>query len=461
MSYSFPSELDFHMLSKMYPSQKTEYRKQPYNQSSFTPGSGAMAQIILQKSERTFANPATMVLNFNVQMTYSVGTTEATTANACAVILGNAWSAWSRYATMQSGGQMIDQIDRPAQLVQKILDATLTPFEKQGMINLGFHDNQPYTNLGCVVPLPGLANSVGNVANVSFSIPLIGALSSSSKMIPMFVNDIELQFTVNSANDFIRFLGANNTVVVGTATAVINNVELVCETLTLEESSFRELIANYPQVLNVKSQSYSYASGPAIATSGPTTLDYNVPFSLNSLKQFFWWTVPSDAVTPYDSVSPNLQNWNLVLGSTSYPQQAVKVTSVAEAYYQVMKSFGSVYTAGHSGSARRRDFAQASTTVAGSEYDAYSITALAADSVIAGTQTSARAKWQQVLDLEVLNNLKESLYSGINTRGGSNLLRLNISRATKANTTLSLHMYACFDIILNFDYVNGVITYSS
>ena len=460
MSYSFPSELDFHMLSKMYPSQKTEYRKQPYNQSSFTPSSGAMAQIILQKSERTFANPATMVLNFNVQMTYSVGSTQADGTNSCAVILGNAWSAWSRYATMQSGGQMIDQIDRPAQLVQKILDATLSPDEKRGMINLGFHEVQPYGNLGYVVPLSGAINSTGNVANVSFSIPLLGALSSTSKMIPMFVNDIELQFTVNSLNDFIRFLGSANTVVTGTATAIINNVELVCETLTLEDASFRELITNYPQVLNVKSQSYSYASGQAIATSGPTTLDYNVPFSLNSLKQFIWWTVPSDAPTPFDSVNPNLQNWNLVLGSTSYPQQAVKATSVAEVYYQVMKSFGSVYSGGHSGSARRRDFARAST--AGGEYtdyDATLITNVTPATALAGTLASA--KWQQVLDLEVLNNLKESLYSGINTRGGSNLLRLNISRATKANTTLSLHMYACFDIILNFDYVNGVITYSS
>lgn len=464
MSYSFPSELDFHMLSKMYPSTKTEYRKQPFNQSSFTPGTGAIAQVMLHKSERTFMNPQTAVLTFRVNCLFDVGALAggATTGNTAVFLVGNAWNAWSRYTSAQNGAQMLDQIERPGQLVSKILDMTMSADEKRAMVNMGFNEENPFTNIGHSRMVAGGANTTNNSFVMgTYSIPLLGCLSSASKLIPMFAGDIELQFTVNALNDFIRLVspatGATN------LRATIDQVELVCETLTLEEASFRELIADYPNVLNVKSQSYSYASGQALPAQASGTTDITVPFSLNSLKQLLWWTVPANAQTPLDSVCPNLTNWNLIIGSTSYPQQSVKASSVAESYYQNKKAFGSVYSAGHSGSARRTEFARAST--AQGEYNAYidgspGANPLSYGFVISNISTTSGAKWVQCLDLEVLNNLKESLYSGINTRGSTNTLRLNIGSAL-SNNTHAVHIYACYDVILNFDYVNGVITYSS
>lgn len=455
MSYSFPSELDFHMLSKMYPSTKTEYRKQPFNQSSFLAGSGSIAQVMLHKTERTFMNPQTAVLTFRVSGLFDVGTTAATAADSIAYFVGNAWSAWSRYTSQQSGGQMIDQIDRPNLLVSKILDMTLSADEKRAMVNMGFNETNPFANIGQSKTIAGAINSTNNAFVMgTYSIPLIGSLGSASKLIPMFAGDIELDFTINAVSEILKIVtpanGATNLRV------TIDQVELVCETLTLEEASFRELISNYPNVLNVKSQSYSYASGQALPSGYLGTTDITVPFSLNSLKQILWWTTPSDVLLPNESVNPNLTNWNLIIGSTSYPQQPVKASSVAECYYQNIKAFGSVYSAGHSGSARRTEFARASATQG--EYTAYNTTALTFANINAATAPAS--KWAQCLDLEVLNNLKESLYSGVSTRGSTNSLRLNIGTALAA-VTHAVHVYACYDVILNFDYVNGVITYSS
>ena len=38
-------------------------------------------------------------------------------------------------------------------------------------------------------------------------------------------------------------------------------------------------------------------------------------------------------------------------------------------------------------------------------------------------------KWYQALDLVIINSLKETLYTGISTKGSTNTLRLNIGLA--------------------------------
>ena len=65
-------------------------------------------------------------------------------------------------------------------------------------------------------------------------------------------------------------------------------------------------------------------------------------------------------------------------------------------------------------------------------------------------------KWYQALDLEIINSLKETLYTGISTKGSTNTLRLNVSRALAAQSH-AVHFYSCFDVILEFDYANEMI----
>jgi hypothetical protein len=121
-----------------------------------------------------------------------------------------------------------------------------------------------------------------------------------------------------------------------------------------------------------------------------------------------------------------LSSWQLLIGSTAYPQQLVKSTRPSECLMQNQKAFGSLYSTSHCGSASKIQFARAST--AADEYAAYQATQ-GATATIAETLALPSNKWYQALDLEIINNLKETLYTGISTKGSTNTLRLNIARA--------------------------------
>ena len=135
---------------------------------------------------------------------------------------------------------------------------------------------------------------------------------------------------------------------------------------------------------------------------------------------------------------------------------------------QNQKSFGSLYSTSHCGSASKGNFAKAST-IGGSagftgtspnqislgEYAAYG-TSTAINTLALTIDNGNASKWYQALDLEVINSLKETLYTGISTKGSTNTLRLNIAQPLAA-VTHAVHFFSCFDIILEFDYANQMI----
>ena len=120
---------------------------------------------------------------------------------------------------------------------------------------------------------------------------------------------------------------------------------------------------------------------------------------------------------------------------------------------QNQKTFGSLYSTSHSGSASKREFARAST--ADGEYLAYTPTQTATKT-IAETTALPHNKWYQALDLEITNSLKETLYTGISTKGSTNTLRLNIKTDLAAQPH-AVHFFSCFDVIIEFDYANQLI----
>lgn len=67
----FPSELDYHTLKSMFPSRKTEYRKNPISGTKFsTPGQDI--QLMINKQENSFMNPDTLTISFDVAYTVAV-----------------------------------------------------------------------------------------------------------------------------------------------------------------------------------------------------------------------------------------------------------------------------------------------------------------------------------------------------------------------------------------------------
>jgi hypothetical protein len=308
------------------------------------------------------------------------------------------------------------------------------------------------TNLGALIDNDTLINT----KTQSFTIPLIGCLNTS-KLIPAFITDIEIDLTLNSLSNFIigvvKATPVADSIVSGYS---IRNVELVCEAITLESSGMQQILAMFPGVFKLKSQSYLYGSS-TLGAGALGNVDITYSHSLNSLKQFIWWSSPNDVFEGnYAGVCPNLSTWQLLIGSTAYPQQPVKADRPSECFMQNQKAYGSLYSTSHCGSASRYGFAKASTK--GGEYAAYVLRNPAIATMALMTSHKSSHKWYQALDLEIINSLKETLYTGISTKGSTNTLRLNISRALSSSATShAIHFFSCFDVILEFDYANQVI----
>ena len=234
----------------------------------------------------------------------------------------------------------------------------------------------------------------------------------------------------------------------------------------------QQILAMFPGAFKLKSQSYLYGSSSLSSGASTGTYDITYSHSLNSLKQFIWWSSPAGVWEGnYAGVCPNLSTWQLMIGSTAYPQQPVKADRPSECFIQNQKSFGSLYSTSHCGCANRYNFAKASTIGGGrgytsdggapptltavGEYAAYT-TRSSIDSFAKATAVKNAHKWYQALDLEIINSLKETLYTGISTKGSTNTLRLNVAQPL-ASVSHAVHFFSCFDVILEFDYANQII----
>ena len=156
----------------------------------------------------------------------------------------------------------------------------------------------------------------------------------------------------------------------------------------------------------------------------------------------------------YAKVCPNLESWQLLIGLTAYPQQSVKADRPSECFMQNQKAFSSLYSTSHCGSCNRYNFNKASTI--GGEYAAFTKTVDVGTDLAKFTDFLYANKWYQALDLEIINSLKDTLYTGISTKGSTNTLRLNVTREL-ADTSHAVHFFSCFDVILEFDYANQTI----
>ncbi len=440
----FPEELNFQSLKSMYPSRKMEYRKAPMNAQTFS-SAGQDIALVLSKMENTFYDPGTLAINFTVDYN---GITAGTSGTNGAYLLGYAYSHFSRQVVRPISGQPIETIDNPSLLTNAILNMTMDSYEKFALsTTMGFNQVAAFTNLGSLID-----NSTNiNTKSQSYSLPLIGCLNTA-KLIPGFITDIEIDLTLNNISNFISNITAG---VLDSfpSSYTIKNVELVCEAITLEAGGMQQILAMFPGVFKLKSQSYLYGSSSLAASTTQGTYDITYSHSLNSLKQFIWWSSPSNAwELNYAGVCPNLSSWQLVIGSTTYPQQLVKADRPSECFYQNQKSFGSLYSTSHCGSASKFNFCKASTV--GGEYAVYS----QKPTDFVGYSNSNNAnKWYQCLDLEIINSLKDTLYTGISTKGSTNTLRLNVGTRALAAVTHAVHFYSCFDVILEFDYLNQTI----
>lgn len=430
-----PAELNFTLPSSMVPSRKYELRVQPYGQSSFI--SGNALRIVLPKMQRTVFNTGTGYLTGQINFA-NAGVVDTDTS----YVSGSFYSMFSRQVVRASSGYVLESIDQPGLLVNAVMSMVLNPSEKQSLsCSLGFNNNNGFSNVGPKINTSSAVAQSGLVFN--FAIPLIGILNCT-KMFPAWNGDIEIELTLAPSSDWlIKYLGA-----AALPTYTLNNVEYVVECLELSPESFNMIIAQNPQQVVLKTQSYSFggSSLPA-AQAGGTTVDIPFQIKVNSLKQLIWYSNPATAAEgKIAGVNPNLNNWQFIVNGTSYPQRPIQVSNTSEAYMQNQKSFGSVYSNSHSGCATVNEFCVASA--ANGNYKAFNATA--------GNVNVQANKWYQCLDLETINSNKDSLYNGIMTNGTTSTIRLNQGSTALANTSHAIYYWSCHDVLVVMDMVGGI-----
>jgi len=259
-NFSFPEELNYSMLASMYPSRKSEYRRQPINTRTFGTA-GEEIQLILSKQENSFYNTNTLAVNFTVKYNGAVNS----------YLIGSAYSHFSRQVwTAISTGNKMETIQNPGQLFNSIMNMTVESDTKQNL-DTTIRFSGPYTNYGRWIDT--------NDQTQSYSLPLIGIMNTN-KLLPAFVTDFQLDLTLDAISNYIV---ATSDLSGALPTSIeITNVEIVCEVLTLEASSMAELLRDHPGLIRMKSSSYLFGSSQ-LAASDVGVKDITYAHSLNSL----------------------------------------------------------------------------------------------------------------------------------------------------------------------------------
>jgi hypothetical protein len=292
----------------------------------------------------------------------------------------------------------------------------------------------------------------------SFSVPLLGCLNSA-KLVPLFVDDLELDLTFNQSAQFITQSNASLNI-----SYQILDITLQYDVLTLESAGFQQLVASYGGMMDIKTQSYKFGASTLPAQLSRSQFDIVYSHNVSSLKRWFMSVQPNGLwESAYGSVNPNLSSLHLVIGSTSYPQNRMDTTNVAETFTEVQKAFGSLNSVSHTGSMNRQSFAKASVASNASsitrEYATYTTVPTAGQLQASSFTASQSNKCFFALDLESINQIKNNIYSGINSKGSTNSIVLSVGE-TLANQAHTAYYFSEYDCILKFDGVNEMIVVS-
>lgn len=435
-----PSELNFSLPSSMLPSRKYEFRTSPFGTSTFNTA-GQAIKLTLPQMQRTL---------YNFQTAYLLGTISFTHAGIIGTdysfLLGSWYSLFSRQVIRAGSGYVLETIDNPGLLVNAVTSMTMNSIERASLNNsMGFNADSIFTNAGVRIwsdtNADGIGGATNDELNFSFAIPLIGILNNT-KLFPAWVGDMEIELTIADIKRFVASATANTV-----TSFTMNNLEFVTECLELSQDSYNMVMAQNPEKVVLKTQSYTYGSSSLSSGQGIGTIDIPFQIKVNSLKQLIWYSQPDNAAEKIIAgVNPNLDNWQFIVNGISYPQRPVASKYPAESYLQNSKSWGSVYSSNHSGCATRAEFNTAST--------AYNKFHRPYNTSVASMTTRAN-KWYQCLDLETINVDKSNLYSGITTNGTTATIRLNIAEQLAAQPH-NIHYWSCQDVLIVMDMVSGI-----
>lgn len=442
MSYSpigVPPELIFDLPTTMLDSRKIEQRIQPYSQSEYKTA-GQVAKFTIPQTDRTLANGQTMYLTGNLDFEGTLGVAGTDTY----AVLGSYYSMFSRQV-VSANGQVLETIEKPGELTNTLINMTMNAAEKISQSNsLGTYspaiETDATSNISFYVN--DNTNAPNNSKTVCFAFPIIGVLDTL-KYIPMWNSNIDLELTLNDIkNWFASILGAADNVALGLITPKLYNLELVFDSIELTPESFNMVMADYPQKVIIKSQSYLFGSSSVSNAQGSCDVPINA--RLTSMKQLITYFNQSDcADKTFGGVNPNLNDIVFITNGKYYPQRPIKATNPSEVYMQIQKSFGSIKSYSHSGSIGRAELCRRNKA------NNYYMTPVIAK----GDLDNFGNKFYLSIDTEVINANKKTLFNGIPTGVNSNI-RLNIGDAL--DKVMTCYYWCAYDVLLEFDFTTGI-----
>ena len=446
-----PEELVFNLPMSMLDSRKIEQRIQPYSQADYK-SSGQVAKFTIPQTDRTLASGQTMYLTGQVELGGGIGTA----GTDLYAVLGSYYSLFSRQV-VNANGTVLETIERPGELVNMLINMTMNGSEKMAQANsfgasLGQKLNGDFINDGTTNLAGPLINTLDADTNViigdkgnkffTFALPIIG-IFDANKYIPMWNSNIELELTVNDIKNWlVNVAGTDN--VAGT-TFTITNLELVFDSIELSPESFNMVMANNPQKIVIKTQ--SYLAGNSIGFTGSGAQDIPINARLASLKQlFFYFNQKGLADLTFGGVNPNGQDVVFITNGKYYPIRPIKLTNPSELYMQIQKSFGSIKSYSHSGSIGKTELC-----VRQKVNNLFNAPITAKEKLV-----YVGNKCYLAIDTEIINTNKNSLYNGVSTGVNSNI-RLNIhSDGIAADKPITCFYWCCYDVLLEMDFMTGI-----
>lgn len=449
-----PPALTYDALQSLVPSSKSQYRRPNTTGRSIGPLTTGTQEVIfpIQQTANAFLVSGTLAICGSITV---AGITAGDNTTGSAVI-GSLYSMMQRQVTRSTNGVVIETIDNVGRLIhhlsnnirdfsQGVAQACMDGSTDMGAKNGGTTASASLSSFGVVF------NNTNDT--ISFCLPIIGCLNTE-KMIPLHAHGFEVAITFAPLLDFIyQCAGVANS----TATSyTLNNLEVIAEMMVLEDQSMSAILSMYPSI-NLRSESWTYCAGQQLpASAGAGTYDHPLSMSLQGLKRILWTVAPSNAVDKgFAGVNPNLQNWNFLVGSKSFPVQPIDATRLAYNYMEAQKASGSLYNADHCGNVTRATYGVASTAYQGAkgEWSAYYDTAVAYTKSTLLANAIIGNKYSGFLDLETLPQ-SHYMFSGVKSTGGQSLLRMQIA-SQLANVTHQTHIWANYDMIVTFNMQDG------
>ena len=384
--------------------QNFEYTAVPVNGSTFAPSS----QILVDLGNRGFLDPASLYIRYKITYTSNAGGA----ANDTMSIVGTpAYTPFLRLDTF-ANSQNIETINN-----------------YNTVANI-------YTNLanentdGAVYVL-----SAAGVTTFSqyLSAPLLGLLSSSEKLIPLFLlNNIRLAFTLDSAANMCSNLAAATNRKM--ALFAITNFEVCYNMIDMGQAVQNEIIRMNPK-LRIKSSSFATSIAPNIATGtiGSTSLVYNLRYaSVKAILAVFGGNDTTQSANKlFDSFDITSSNgdFQFNIGGVNYPQKSLStLNNKGGLMMELRRAMGSILNNNVSLSVNFNEF-----------------------TIIDGGATTAvkPAKFWVAQNLQKLTVNQKAFFTGVSTQLAPINLNINIGTiTTQAYTPLLVLLY---DAIIEID----------